>query len=158
MNKIKLAGLGLSPPSEAVVSKVVDLDRQHFSEPWNLSQWSELAQDWSQHVLVWEEAFGAFLLAQSTHLLEPLHLLKVLVLPSRRRQGLGRLLLQTLAQSGTKLGLSPKLQFYLEVAEGNQVALTFYESLGFEQCHYQSNYYSSGQGAYKMIAKGQNIC
>jgi ribosomal-protein-alanine N-acetyltransferase len=65
-------------------------------------------------------------------------LLTVAVLPDRRREGVGRLLLQDFVRTALAAGSTTA---FLEVAEDNDPAFQLYRDLGFEQVGRRVNYY-----------------
>ncbi|MDE3015455.1 MAG: ribosomal protein S18-alanine N-acetyltransferase [Pseudomonadota bacterium] len=67
------------------------------------------------------------------------------VRPARRRQGIGRALL-TKAMNGAK-NFGARAMF-LDVEDGNNAALTLYESYGFTQINRRRQYYRHKDGSY----------
>lgn len=71
------------------------------------------------------------------------HILNLCVLPSLRRQGLGRRLLQHLLRLARQADC---FEVFLEVRPSNQAALALYEDNGFQQLSIRRDYYRSREG------------
>lgn len=69
------------------------------------------------------------------------HVLNLVVSPEHRRQGWGRLMLETLGQRALAAGATGLL---LEVRESNRAAQALYASLGFETVGRRKDYYPGG--------------
>lgn len=65
------------------------------------------------------------------------------VLPDARRGGLAKILLTNALERGTNLGVR---KMFLEVAEDNFPAKSFYEKSGFKQAGIRAGYYARPQG------------
>jgi len=74
--------------------------------------------------------------------------------PNYQGQGLGRLMLQKMLQTATKLGLN---RTKLEVGTKNHHAINLYKSLDFKITEHLPNYYNNGDGAYIMW-RTNNLC
>lgn len=68
-------------------------------------------------------------------------ILWLLVVPTWRRRGIGRSLLQSALQTAASLGARTA---YLEVAEANRAAVELYRAEGFQPCGRRRAYYESG--------------
>ncbi len=77
------------------------------------------------------------------------HLLKIVVLKSSRRNGVASGLMQELFKYSSK-------DIYLEVEQRNISAIKFYRSFGFESLHVAKNYYSNGENCMKMLLNRNN--
>jgi ribosomal protein S18 acetylase RimI-like enzyme len=75
------------------------------------------------------------------------HFITIDVVPEFRRNGLGRLLMQT---GESLLGGMGCFAITLEVAANNRVAQAFYERLGYEQTGRSPGYYADGTNALVM--------
>ncbi len=75
------------------------------------------------------------------------HLSLLAVLPSYRRRGLGRQMIQWLAKSASTAGL---LRMHLEVRAANRTAAAFYQSLGFRETSRIPGYYRGVEAAVRM--------
>jgi ribosomal-protein-alanine N-acetyltransferase len=89
---------------------------------------------------------GFLILAQEPHKVG--HIVTIDVIESRRRAGVGKMLMDEAeswaAQAGLKL-------IYLETAEDNRPAQSFYTSRGYAKVDEVPNYYPNGQTAWVMV-------
>ena len=88
------------------------------------------------------DAYGAIAVAGDVADLE-----RIAVMPSRRRQGIARRLLDALCAAARAQGASRML---LEVAADNDAALGFYETYGFTTINRRAGYYRGGVDALVM--------
>ena len=88
------------------------------------------------------DAYGAIAVAGDVADLE-----RIAVMPSRRRQGIARRLLDALCAAARAQGASRML---LEVAADNDAALGFYETYGFTTISRRAGYYRGGVDALVM--------
>jgi ribosomal-protein-alanine N-acetyltransferase len=79
-----------------------------------------------------------------------LHVLKVAALPARRRQGLGRALME-LADRHAREADGESLT--LEVRPGNLAAIALYETLGYDRVGRRPRYYTNGDDALIMTKR-----
>jgi ribosomal protein S18 acetylase RimI-like enzyme len=77
-----------------------------------------------------------------------LHIIWLDVHPDRQRGGLGSLLLKEAIEAGKSFGLTPMT---VEVYDGNDKGINFYEKHGFKRKDHLENYYRNGRGAYQMV-------
>ena len=71
------------------------------------------------------------------------HILTLDVLPTQRRRGIGRRLLEELESIFVQKNIS---ESYLEVRENNGAALRLYERMGYEKIGKLKNYYGDAHG------------
>lgn len=71
-------------------------------------------------------------------------ILTLAVVPARRREGLGRALLQAAMGEAGRRGAG---EMFLEVAAGNDAARALYESAGFRAAGLRRRYYADGADA-----------
>lgn len=88
------------------------------------------------------DAYGAMAIAGHVADLE-----RIAVMPSRRRQGVARQLLDALCAAGRAQGATRML---LEVAADNEAAIGFYEAYGFASISRRKGYYRGGVDAIVM--------
>ena len=88
------------------------------------------------------DAYGAMAVAGDVADLE-----RIAVMPSRRRQGVARRLLDALCAAARSQGASRML---LEVAADNEAAIAFYETYGFTTISRRTGYYRGGIDALVM--------
>ncbi|WP_299618160.1 GNAT family N-acetyltransferase [Pelagibius sp.] len=116
----------------------------YVGEPWSARAWAEVLAMPGSFALIAalpSQPIG-FLLAQV--LVDEAEVLSLGVLPSHRRAGHGRRLLQTAMDLATERGVG---RFLLEVAEINHSAHTFYASNGFARIGRRTAYYRDQTGA-----------
>lgn len=88
------------------------------------------------------DAYGAMAVAGDVADLE-----RIAVMPSRRRQGVARRLLDALCAAARAQGAARML---LEVATDNDAAIAFYETYGFRTINRRAGYYRGGVDALVM--------
>ncbi|MBW9209264.1 ribosomal protein S18-alanine N-acetyltransferase [Mumia sp. zg.B53] len=116
-------------------------------EAWSKEQVADELDGASRHVVVAEEAgavigYGSLVVAGDTA-----DVVRIAVLPGRRRTGVGRRLLAALLGESERRGVERVL---LEVASDNVAATGLYEAGGFAAIATRPNYYRSGADAVVM--------
>ena len=86
--------------------------------------------------------------ACGTSLFEDSELLRIAVLPEKRKGGLGTELLLALIAEAKEKGAE---KMFLEVREGNTPALKLYEKHGFTPIRVRKNYYADGENGVEMV-------
>lgn len=81
------------------------------------------------------------------HVVDEIHLLNIVVHPSGRRAGLGRLLMDAMVADARSVG---SRALCLEVRAGNAPALALYLRYGFEIVGRRRRYYADGEDAVLM--------
>jgi len=107
---------------------------------------AELSRPFTRAFAVTHEGRAAgFLFASAVA--DELHVVSVVVVPSRRRLGLGRVLVDALLahaeETSTRLLL-------LEVRRGNTAAIRLYRQVGFVAVRVRRSYYEDGEDAVEM--------
>ncbi|TDJ08465.1 MAG: GNAT family N-acetyltransferase [Deltaproteobacteria bacterium] len=130
--------------------RVSQLDMEFDPSPWSPKTWEKLP----------DEAFEALFLLTERDLLLGIavfrtspeeglaHLLKFLITPARRREGLGELLL---AKAFDILRGQKLEKIYLEVEKGNP-AFLLYRKMGLEKIHEIADFYGPGRPGLVMIS------
>jgi [ribosomal protein S18]-alanine N-acetyltransferase len=125
-----------------------ELDRLALGGLWTPLQWRRELEDPDRLCLGFHQAptEGEALeaLATGSVILDELHVSVVAVHPERRRQGLGRRVLEALVRQGRLLGCR---RATLEVAETNGAARNLYAALGFRTAGRRRCYYRNGDDA-----------
>lgn len=120
------------------LTRVVQLERAIFVDPWPRSAFEDQFGDGKWHSLVGETegrviSYACFLIAA-----EECHLANIAVDPHYRRKSVAKQLLNRIlgiaVDSGCKLIL-------LEVRASNEPAIAFYRRVGFEDLYIRPNYY-----------------
>ncbi len=123
------------PENEALAR----LDRQCFQKPWDLAAFAKLRHN--PFVLAWSLAdeLGqtvAYICFQQVEDEAEIH--RIAVLPERRREGWGRLMLECFLETLRKNG---GRKAFLDVRAGNISAMQLYLSAGFERVALRRAYY-----------------
>jgi ribosomal-protein-alanine N-acetyltransferase len=122
----------------------LELDQLALGGFWSRDQWrSELEQERRPCQGIWQ---GATLLALACGWLvvDELHITVVASHPERRRQGLGRQVLNALLAGAAAEGARHAT---LEVAQGNTAAQALYAAAGFRTAGIRRGYYRNGDDA-----------
>ena len=75
-------------------------------------------------------------------ILDEAHITNIAVHPDYRNRGFGRMIMQTLMQEASRLGIE---RMTLEVRVSNRPAIHLYESMGFERGGVRKGYYSNNR-------------
>ena len=134
----------LLPLSESHLEQVLALDRSALDGFWSEQQWrAELVDPRRPCLGLWQD--GALVaLASGWLVVDELHITVIAVDPLRRRQGLGRQVLDALLEEGRQQGACHAT---LEVAQENTAAVALYARLGFATAGIRRAYYRNGDDA-----------
>lgn len=122
------------------VDGVMAVEKDSFSPPWSRSAFEEeLAQNRLARYIVAEEDGQIVGYAGMWLVINEAHVTNVAVSGSRRGEGIGRLLMETLMEIARENGME---SMTLEVRVSNMVARHLYETLGFTEAGIRKNYYS----------------
>lgn len=143
----------LVAPSEVksihFLNKIVKLDQEYFPWPWKLEQWEKQLENENTAISIAienDKVFGFCLFSVSK--IEKLgHLLKILIDPEFRGNGLAKLLHKAVTDSAMCQDVK---SLYLEVSTKNLSAIRCYETLGYEILVLKKKYYSNGDDAFAM--------
>jgi ribosomal-protein-alanine N-acetyltransferase len=138
--------LGLSPARDDL-TKIFELDHNHFPRPWTKAEWMSMD---SAHSLIyaWQKnGMDGFALFHRVDGDETAHLLKICVLPELRGTGLIQEFWAELVKNLKFLGVG---SVYLEVEKTNSRAVKFYQKMGFLPLREIKAYYSDGTAAVTM--------
>ncbi len=125
---------------------LLTLEHAAFSDPW--SDDGLRAELEVPHARVWvclDHELAAALLGWQ--IFEDFHINRVAVLPDRRREGLGRKLMEHALQVAQGEGATSAL---LEVRADNAPALALYATMGFQREGVRKSYYPDGTDAILM--------
>ena len=134
----------LAPLLASDLAAVLALDQQALGGFWSPAQWQSELEDprrpgcglWCSRALL--------AMASGWLVVDELHITLVATDPAHRRQGLGRRVLLALLNQALQLGAA---RATLEVAAGNQAALSLYGRLGFSVAGVRRGYYRNGDDA-----------
>ena len=128
------------PMTTADVDGVMAVEKDSFATPWSRSAFEEeLAQNRLARYIVAEEDGQVVGYAGMWLVINEAHVTNVAVSGSRRGEGIGRLLMETLMELARENGMG---SMTLEVRVSNMVARHLYETLGFAEAGIRKNYYS----------------
>ena len=122
----------------ADVSNVAALEKECFADPWSdKSIAAELEHDYSLWLVAVENGQLLGYVGSQTSMNET-DMMNIAVTSSRRREGLGNILVTELIRELRNRGSNSLM---LEVRVSNEPAKALYESLGFHQVGLRKNYY-----------------
>ena len=138
-------------PGKEEMENVRKLDHSFFPFPWTEKSWNETMALAENYLLMTVndknqdvKAFSLWRVSKEERLW---HLLKVVVEPEARSQGIGEHVLRESMRMAKSKGFE---SCFLEVEETNCGATRLYEKLGFKKLHLAKNFYGSGRNAFKM--------
>ena len=148
--------LHLTPLTLADLDTVWEMEKRAYTHPWSRVNFQDSlqsghpAQLLTTPLLAGDPAHplttrGHVLLGYwvAMQVLDEVHLLNIAVAPEHRRQGWGRVLLQSLAT----MALNQQAQWlWLEVRAGNTPARGLYQGFGFVPMGLRKQYYPAGHG------------
>ena len=130
----------ICPMTEADCEKTELLMKKCFSIPWSVESLKEMFHT---------EGYSSFLAKEGEEVvgyvgmkmvLDEADITNVAVLPSHRKRGIARKLLEQLLDEAKRQSLH---SIYLEVRTSNVAAITLYEHAGFKQVGQRKNYYDN---------------
>jgi len=135
---INFSGIVAVPMTLADLDEIMLIENAVFSHPWSRANFDDSLSN-RDNAWVARSAQGE-LLAYFVQMavVDESHLLTVAVKASAQHQGLGRLMLDLVAQQAALMQMQSIL---LEVRSSNQRALTLYQRYGFVQIGVRKNYY-----------------
>ena len=122
------------------VDGVMAVEHDSFLTPWSRSAFEEeLAQNRLARYIVAEDNGAIVGYAGTWLVINEAHVTNVAVSSQRRREGIGRLLMQNLMELARENGME---SMTLEVRVSNAAARHLYEQMGFVETGIRKNYYS----------------
>lgn len=142
----------VSAAAPADLACLLDLERAGFDRPqqWSETAWAAELANPERLVLIGREADQLVAAACFSALAETAELLRVLVAPAWRGQGLARRLVEAGQRWASSVGADRVL---LEVRHDNQAALRLYAATGFAPIARRRDYYGPGLDAVVMEAR-----
>jgi ribosomal-protein-alanine N-acetyltransferase len=134
----------------ADLPQVLEIEHLSYPTPWSRRAFvSELTENAYAHYLAAKSGSRLLGYAGMWLVLDEAHITNVAVHPNARRQGVGRLLMETAVQLTEEHGCRTVT---LEVRRTNQVAQSLYRSLGFQVMGVRKGYYTdNGEDALIMV-------
>ena len=123
---------------EADAKTLADMEKELFPDSWSRTALLETYKQNHAKILLAEEADEILGYVIVYCVLDEAEIARIAVSPKRRRQGVGRCLLDELRRMGKEQGIS---RILLDVRESNRGARAFYEAYGFAQDGIRRNYY-----------------
>jgi ribosomal-protein-alanine N-acetyltransferase len=119
---------------------VMSVEFDSFSTPWSRSAFEEeLTKNRLARYLVAEEDGNIIGYAGTWLVINEAHVTNVAVSGKRRREGIGRLLMETMMSLARDSGME---SMTLEVRTSNEAARHLYSKMGFVEAGIRKNYYS----------------
>lgn len=122
------------------LSWIISFDASEMDYPWNEAMWNTSKNNPNMYLYSYLDKSGFCLFEKS----DVFHIYKIVISSEFRRLGLAAGLIESL-----KIDAAGK-DIYLEVSDHNQVALKFYQSMGFRELFHQKKFYSDGSGCFKL--------
>lgn len=118
--------------------QIMEIERACFSDPWSEnSMTAQLTGKYSLCALAsCNGEIAGYVMAVALY--EGAEILNVAVSPSHRRQGLGRMMMESILSQCRQKGVE---RAFLEVRAGNDAAIRLYESFGFKKYGVRKDYY-----------------
>lgn len=128
--------------TEGDLPDVMAIELASYSHPWSEALFiSCIEGGYINRLLVEDGRIIGYLIVSVA--VGECHILNVCSVPSVRRRGAARYLLNQIFEEAKALGAE---QVFLEVRPSNVNAIGLYEALGFEQVGRRKNYYPAAQG------------
>jgi len=132
------------------LNAIAQIEQEAQSHGWTAQQLAEELNRSGGHMLVATADNQVVGFAVGWSVAEETHILDVAVCRHKRRDGIGRSLVEALLKTcGNTVAM-------LEVREGNTPARTLYESLGFKTVGKRAHYYKDGEAAVLMTLNSAN--
>ena len=133
-------GFSVRPMTLCDLDGVMAVEQESFLTPWSRSAFEEeLVKNRLARYLVALDADSIVGYAGTWLVINEAHVTNVAVHAGRRREGIGRLLMEALMQMARDAGME---SMTLEVRVSNEAAKTLYQQLGFVSAGVRKNYYS----------------
>jgi len=126
---------------------IASFDKKYFNSPWSYDAFKNEFNNSTSFIFIGEldNENVAYLVIRIVS--DEMEILKILVKPDYRRQGIARSLLKKALEIAQDLDLNI---LYLEVSKKNLVALSLYKNFGFKEYEIRKNYYAKGEDAILM--------
>lgn len=142
------------PMNESHVSRVAELEKLCFSDPWSeKSVTSELENELSLWLVAEEDGIVCGYVGSQT-VLDETDMMNIAVAPNCRRQGVAAALIADLVD---RLKARGSRCLRLEVRESNAPAIALYLHLGFTQLGVRKNYYRNPKENALILGKEWSI-
>ena len=137
-----LAPYQLRLMTDADIAQVMVIEKRSYPFPWTEGNFRDCLKS-GYYACVLEEQDKMIGYALMSMAAGEAHVLNICIHPQFRGNGLGRALLHSLEQTAKQNSVDMLL---LEVRASNKVAITLYESMGFNELGCRANYYPDHHG------------
>lgn len=120
------------------LTQVMVIENENFSKPWTDKGFLAFLLRYDTLFLVAEECDKIIGFAGVVMVLDEAELTNVAVMKSHQKQGVGRLLIESLMKIISECGTEI---LHLEVRVSNEGAISLYRRIGFEEIGIRHNYY-----------------
>ena len=146
--KNAIAGITVRPATAADLPHLLRIEQTCYPpDAWPEDEFTDRLACPESTILVVEQAGEIVASIIYTREYHRVHLENVAVLPSARRQGIARLLVQRVIEDLPRLR---RKHLLLEVRKSNQAAQSCYRQLGFRDKRVKPGYYEDGEDALDM--------
>ena len=122
------------------VDRVIDLEKELFTEPWSKMMFMEEINSNGSYVLYETEDRSIVGYICGWRVMDEFHITNLAVKKEYQQKGLGSELIRHIIDHMTDQGLR---KFYLEVRQSNVPALTLYVKFGFNVTGIRKDYYKN---------------
>ena len=122
-----------------------------FDDFWNYSTLKEELSNANSYYLVAKSDNEILGFAGIKYVLNDADIMNIVVKKSKRKSGIGSLLLKNIIELCKKLNVST---LFLEVNEKNLPAISLYKKFGFEEVGFRKNYYKENNA---IVMKKENL-
>lgn len=136
---VEAAGFRIRPLLESDLARVMEIEKECFSTPWQENTFRGLLRRTDTDLLAAERDRRLVGYAVTWTVLDQAELGNVAVAPEAREAGIGRALVVAILDRIRARGAR---ECFLEVRESNQVAQGLYRDMGFEVVGRRRSYYS----------------
>ncbi len=127
------------------------LETEVFSDPWDeetIAHYLKMSEKDKATYVLYDEAdkkILAYVIVQTLY--DEMEIMRFAVIPTRRREGLGKMLMNMLISAAKEHEVE---KIILEVNSINYKAISLYKSLGFIEVGRRKDYYKQGEDALLM--------
>ncbi|MBN1959499.1 MAG: ribosomal protein S18-alanine N-acetyltransferase [Deltaproteobacteria bacterium] len=136
----KLEDIEIRQCDKGDIASLVEIDSQNIGGGWNYQSFTDEYSFTRSKIYIAENTINREILGFIVFRLsvDEIEIFNIAVLPSVRRKGIGRKLMQVVIQFAN---IQKKLSILLEVRSSNEKAIALYKSLGFRTTGKRQGYY-----------------
>lgn len=122
-----------------ILDKIIKIEEEAFSVPWDKETYLEMSQD-KKYTIITEEAEGVTAgFVVMLELYDTAEIIRIAVDKKFRKRGIASLLVNKVIEKVRKMGFD---SIWLEVRATNNAAIELYKKSGFERVTVRKKYYS----------------